>query len=83
MKTKTEEVRSALGQLAVGDTRDKAEAVLTKAGLVHVFDQSQNRYQSTVTDLKCNPYAAVSIYINFDLYGKVSKIEVIETFTGP
>ena len=84
MKPKKEQVKGVLQhELQVGDPRDKVETVLTKAGISFTYDKYANRYQSNITDSRCGPYQAISLYINLDLSGRVSKIDVSETFTAP
>lgn len=84
ISSKARAMKSALArELKVGDTRARAEEVLRAEGLVFAYDQYQKRYQSTVTSADCGPYQAVSVYVNLDSEEKVSKIEVLETFTSP
>jgi hypothetical protein len=84
MKPKTAEIRGHLDrELKVGDSHEKVEEVLTKAGIPYQYDQFQNRYQSTVFDQQCGPYDAISIYVYFDPSGRMSRIEVRETYTAP
>jgi len=83
MKPKTEEVRGFLKkELKGGDTRDRVEEVLKKAGIAYTYDQFQSRYQSTIFDSRCGQDQAISIYVYFNASNKMSEVEVIETYTS-
>ena len=84
MKPKTEEVRRLLEKrLKVGDIPERVEEVLKNAGISYEYDQFQNLYQSTITDSRCGPYQAISVYVYFDSLQKMSKFEIFESYTGP
>ena len=84
LKAKTNEVRNVLNrEIKAGDTRERVDEVLNSARIGYGYDRFSNRYQSTVTDAQCGPYQAISIYVYFDASGKVSKVEVFESYTGP
>jgi len=83
IEPKFQEVKGLLdGKLKVGDTRERVEEVLKSAEIGYTYDRFSNRYQSTVRDARCEPYAAVSVYVNLDTSGKVSKVEVSKTYTS-
>ena len=84
MRPKTDHVRNLLEkELKVGDMRQRVDEVLKNAGIAYEYDRFQNRYQSTITDAECGPYDAISLYVNFDSSGKMAKIEVFGSHTGP
>lgn len=84
MKSRTDEVRNLLNRdLKAGDTRARAKKILKTAGIAYEYDRFQNRYQSTITDARCGPYDAISIYVNFNSSGKMSNVEVLESYTAP
>jgi len=84
LKSRTAQIRKLLDrELKVGDPREKVEKVLNSAGIAHEYDRFQNRDQATVTDARCGPYDAISIYVNFDSAGKMAKWEVFESHTAP
>ena len=70
-------------EVEIGQTREAAEAGMQRAGLSFSFDRFRSRFQSTVRDEQCDPYKAVSVYVYLDDAGRVSKIEVFESFTAP
>ena len=83
MRPKTEEVRNLFNrQLKVGDTREKVDEVLKKAGIGYSYDRFENRYQSTVYDSQCGPNQAASIYVYFDASNEITEVEVRETYTS-
>ena len=81
---KTDEIRALLNrEIKVGNSRNKVDVVLKNAGIDYSYDAYQHRYGSTVRDDRCGPWQAISIYVNFDLSGKVTGIEVFESYTAP
>ncbi len=83
IKRKTAEVRKLLNRnIKAGDTRERVDTVLKSADILYEYDRFLNRYQSTVTDTRCGPNDAVSIYVTFNSVGRVSKIEVFESYTA-
>lgn len=92
----TDEVRRLLtSQLHVGDSREKIEAVLGnvvasynnapyKPANFVSYDKFQNRYSTTIWDEpRCGPYQAISVDIQLDDTGHLSKIKVSESYTMP
>ncbi len=67
-------------QLHVGDSREKIEAVLQSIGIRYSYDEFSNRYQSTVRE-ECGKFEAVSVYVNLDDQGRLSAIEVFNSYT--
>jgi hypothetical protein len=83
LKARLADVRNLLHkELKTGDSREKVDKVLTDAGIAYEYDRFQNRYQSTVTDARCKHDEAISIYVTFDPSGKVSKVEIFESYTA-
>ena len=83
LKPKIEEVRNRLEkELRVGDTRERVEDVLNKADILYSYDRFQNRYQSNITDSRCGPYQGISLYVYFDSFNKMSKVEAFISYTG-
>lgn len=81
---RTDELRALLNrEIKVGDGREKVDLVLKNAGIDYSYDAYQNRYGSTVRDDRCGSWRAISVYVNFDLSGKVAGIEVFESYTAP
>ncbi len=72
-------------QLNVGDSREKIEAVLTSEGIGGSYDQWSHRYQTTIRDEeRCgvlSMYKAISVYLYLDDKGRLSRIEVSESYT--
>jgi len=84
MKSRTDDVRKLLNkELATGDTHERVGEILKRIGATYEYDRFQSRYQGTITDARCGPYEAISIYVNFDSSGKMSEVEVFETYTNP
>jgi hypothetical protein len=84
LRPRADEIRGLLNsQLHVGDHADQVDKVLNGAKIAHDYDRFQNRYQGTVTDPRCGPYAAISIYVTFDHSEKLSKVDVFESYTAP
>lgn len=65
----------------LGDTRSRAEEVLTHAGIGYDYDHFQNRYQST---LRCGDSEGISLYAYLESSRTVSKFEVDQfSYTFP
>lgn len=79
------EVRHMLnGKLSVGDPREKAEDILRELDITYTYDKFSKRYQATIIDKEsCDQYRAVSLYVDVDDKGLVSKIDVFDSFTMP
>jgi hypothetical protein len=69
-------------ELKLGDPRERIEEVLGKAGVLYEYDPFNNRYQGLITADRCRG-SGVVVYVNLDYYsGRMSRIEVFESFTG-
>jgi hypothetical protein len=91
----TDEVRELLtSQLHIGDSREKIEAVLNNVGATYYnppksppfcsYDKFNNAYHSMILDEpRCGPYQAISVTIQLDNQGRLSSIEVSESYTMP
>ncbi len=73
-----------LKKIRVGDTRVKIESVLNSEGIGFSYDRFRDRYQATIRNEECDKqYKAISVYLYLDKTEKLSKLEVLETFTMP
>jgi len=79
------EVKNMLNEkLKVGDPREKAEEILREFDISFSYDKFSKRYQSTIINKeKCDPYHAISLYIDIDEKGLISKIDVFDSYTMP
>lgn len=76
-----EEVKNNLhSKLNIGDSREKVDASLKETGIQFTYDESQNRYQGSITE-GCSTGEGVAILIIFDDSNKLSEIEVFKEYT--
>lgn len=69
-------------ELKPGDPRERVEDALRKLGGPYDYDSFNNRYQALITADRCRGYSGVVVYINLDSFGRMSRIEVTEVFSG-
>ncbi|MDC6170013.1 hypothetical protein [Paucibacter sp. XJ19-41] len=75
-------IRKRLGEVFfVGQTHEQMISIMPTLEILFSFDKFQNRYQATIRD-GCGLHSAFSVYLNLDLNGSLSNIEVTKTFTG-
>jgi hypothetical protein len=80
---KTNEIKTLLQKnIKIGDDRKKVDAVLKNADIDYTYDEFQNRYGSTIRDAECGSWQAISVYVNFNKSGKVSGVEVFDSYTA-
>lgn len=83
MSHKTGEIKALLNkELKIGDSKERVQEVLKNAGISYAYDQFQEQYYSTVYDKRCGPDDAVSISVSFDPSGRMTKVEVFESYTA-
>ena len=80
------EVRNRLSEkLAVGDEREKIEAVLKKEGIGFSYNEYSNRYNSTIRDEehcgRLSLYKALSLRIYLDDNNRLLRLTVKDSFT--
>lgn len=67
--------------LAEGATRPTIEATLARYGITYSYDRFANRYQGILRSKKSN-WRAIGIYAQLDAEGRLSRLEVIDSYTG-
>ena len=72
-----------LAEIKLGDDAAKAGDALKRIGATFSYDEFQNRYQAIILDAGCGPYEAVQIFVQLDDSGRVSAVDVSESYTYP
>ncbi len=84
LKAKTADVRNRLlAEIKQGDDAAKAREALKRVGATFSYDKFQGRYQAIIMDAGCGPYEAIQIFVQLDESGRVSTIDVSESYTYP
>ncbi len=68
-------------ELQIGDTREKVELVLKRHGMDFSYDEYQQRYQSGIRGENCAFDKSVIVLVYINKLGRVSKIEVTNSYT--
>jgi hypothetical protein len=68
--------------LTEGDARPKIEEGLAKQGIPYSYDRFTDRYQGIIRSKKSD-FRAVVVYVYLDSAGRLARMEVIDSFTGP
>ena len=84
LKAKTTDVRHRLlAEIKQGDDAAKAREALKRVGATFSYDEFQSQYQAIIMDAGCGPYEAIEIIVRLDESGRVSTIDVSESYTYP
>lgn len=68
--------------LPLGSEQAIVERELKKLGIGATFDKFQSRYQGIIRSPSTGRHA-ILVYVYLDSHSKVSKVEAIDSFTGP